>query len=151
VWWPRARSTLRAAVPADLKAALEVEVVEAMGNPAEEQGTRSKKRFDSVYTKLRVWGLTRYDVVVFLDADMVVLRDVAELFDTRPGFAATAYEPYSSTHGRHFFDSASMVLRWVAPPLPVERQCQASPGNAARRTATVCRSEHGALCYGQAE
>ena len=115
---------------------VELVLVEALGNPAEEQGARAKKRFDSVYTKLGVWGLTDYETVVFLDADMIVLRDVrhplptrpcplpspgpdaccfpvaqvAELFDATP-FAASAYEPYSSTLGASFFDSACMVLR----------------------------------------
>ena len=110
--------------------------MEALGNPAEEQGARAKKRFDSVYTKLGVWGLTDYETVVFLDADMIVLRNVrhplptrpcplpspgpdaccfpvaqvAEMFDATP-FAASAYEPYSSTLGASFFDSACMVLR----------------------------------------
>ena len=103
-------------------------VVDAQGNPAAEQGERAKKRFDSVYTKLGVWGLDTYaDVVVFLDADMVVLRDLPELFDLVPPtapapygsigamdqhrsfFAASAYEPYSCTYGAKFFDSACMV------------------------------------------
>ena len=55
---------------------VELVLVEALGNPAEEQGARAKKRFDSVYTKLGVWGLTDYETVVFLDADMIVLRNV---------------------------------------------------------------------------
>jgi hypothetical protein len=37
-----------------------------------------------VYTKLRVWGLVRFATVVFLDADMVVLRDLSELFEVLP-------------------------------------------------------------------
>ena len=38
------------------------------------------------------------------------VAQVAELFDATP-FAASAYEPYSSTLGASFFDSACMVLR----------------------------------------
>jgi len=103
---------LRLNVPDSLCESLRVEVVQAMGNPAVRQGHRSKRRFNSVYTKLRVWGLTQYDRVVFLDADMVVLRDIPELFAAHMfHLAATVYEPYSTTHGRRFFDSAVMVLR----------------------------------------
>ena len=63
---------------------VELVLVEALGNPAEEQGARAKKRFDSVYTKLGVWGLTDYETVVFLDADMIVLRNVRHPLPARP-------------------------------------------------------------------
>ena len=38
-------------------------------------------RYKWVYTKLRAWELTEYDRVVFLDADIVVLDNIDELFD----------------------------------------------------------------------
>ena len=44
-------------------------------------------RFDKVFTKLRVWELEEFDKVVLLDADMVVLQNIDELFD-RPELAA---------------------------------------------------------------
>ena len=37
-------------------------------------------RFAEVWTKLAVWRLTQYERVVFLDADMLVLRNMDELF-----------------------------------------------------------------------
>ncbi|WP_305001766.1 glycosyltransferase family 8 protein [Salinibacterium soli] len=37
-------------------------------------------RFAEVWTKLAVWGLTEFDRVVFLDADMLVIRNMDELF-----------------------------------------------------------------------
>jgi hypothetical protein len=106
---------------------IKIVAVDALGNPAAALGERAKKRFDSVYTKLNVFDLGRFaETIVFLDADMIVLRDTPELFDClepklqqqlgsggeRGGsFAASAYEPYSSTHNADFFDSACMVLR----------------------------------------
>ncbi len=38
-------------------------------------------RFAEVWTKLAVWRLTEFDRVVFLDADMLVVRPMDELFD----------------------------------------------------------------------
>eukprot|EP01044_Picomonas_judraskeda_P008704 COSAG03_NODE_1012_length_5042_cov_173.962978_6_plen_151_part_01 len=36
---------------------IEIVTVDALGNPATEQGERAKRRFDSVYTKLNVFAL----------------------------------------------------------------------------------------------
>lgn len=38
-------------------------------------------QFSEVWTKLRVWGLVEFNRVVFLDADMLVLRNMDELFE----------------------------------------------------------------------
>ncbi|WP_201276613.1 glycosyltransferase family 8 protein [Marisediminicola senii] len=40
----------------------------------------ANSRFAEVWTKLAVWGLTDFDRVVFLDADMLVTRTMDELF-----------------------------------------------------------------------
>jgi hypothetical protein len=45
-------------------------------------------RFDKVFTKLRAWELTDFDKVVLLDADMVVVRNIDDLF-ARPELAAS--------------------------------------------------------------
>ena len=39
----------------------------------------ANSRFAEVWTKLAVWGLTDFDRVVFLDADMLVTRNMDEL------------------------------------------------------------------------
>jgi lipopolysaccharide biosynthesis glycosyltransferase len=44
-------------------------------------------RFEGTFAKLRAWELTDFDKVVLLDADMVVLRSIDDLFD-RPELAA---------------------------------------------------------------
>lgn len=38
-------------------------------------------RFQDTWTKLRAFGLTEYDRVVLLDSDMIVMRNMDELFD----------------------------------------------------------------------
>lgn len=44
-------------------------------------------RFASVFTKLRAWQLTEFDKIVLMDADMLVVRNIDDLFE-RPDFAA---------------------------------------------------------------
>jgi hypothetical protein len=60
--------------------------IEPLRNP-----TPSKQqlfpRFDKVFTKLRAWELGEFDKVVLLDADMVVLGNIDELF-ARPELSA---------------------------------------------------------------
>ncbi len=45
------------------------------------------ERFRSVYTKLRAWELVELDKVVLLDADVITLQNIDELFE-RPSIAA---------------------------------------------------------------
>lgn len=75
-----------AAVPSSARAALqplcdEVREVEALENPYATHGGWA----DSGFTKLWVWGLTEYERVVYVDADCLVLEDLAEV---RPFFFA---------------------------------------------------------------
>ena len=58
--------------------------VEPIDNPATDL---LMPRFAGVFTKLRVWELTQYRKVVFLDADTIVLHNIDELFE-RPSLAA---------------------------------------------------------------
>jgi glycogenin glucosyltransferase len=60
--------------------------VEPIANPRA-AGDLLMPRFANVYTKLRAWELVEHDKVVFLDADVIVLKNIDELFE-RPGFAA---------------------------------------------------------------
>ena len=61
-------------------------------------------RFDKVFTKLRAWELEPFDKVVLLDADMVVLQNLDDLFE-RPELAAA---PDFLLPDR--FNSGAMVL-----------------------------------------
>ncbi|KAI8058004.1 nucleotide-diphospho-sugar transferase [Syncephalis plumigaleata] len=47
--------------------------------------------YQDIWTKLRVWQLTEYDRVCFLDSDMVVLRNMDEVFDMEIG-GATGFD-----------------------------------------------------------
>lgn len=40
------------------------------------------------YSKLNMWGLTQFDKIVYLDADMVVMHNIDELFD-KPNLSST--------------------------------------------------------------
>ncbi|WP_323176044.1 glycosyltransferase family 8 protein [Pantoea ananatis] len=50
----------------------------------------ASERFGEVWTKLRAWQLTDYQRVVFLDADMLVLQNMDELFSLDLGGHALA-------------------------------------------------------------
>ncbi len=64
----------------------EVRLVEPISDPHPEQ-ERTYTRFGRSFTKLRAFGLTGLDKIVFLDADTIVLRNIDELFE-RPAIAA---------------------------------------------------------------
>jgi Glycosyl transferase family 8 len=61
-------------------------------------------RFDKVFTKLRAWELTEFDKVVLLDADMIVVRNLDDLFE-RPELSAAP-----DFLVPHRFNSGLMVL-----------------------------------------
>ncbi|KAJ3216183.1 hypothetical protein HDU67_009832 [Dinochytrium kinnereticum] len=42
------------------------------------------ERFADVWTKLNIWNLTDYDLICYLDADMLVLRNMDDVFDQLP-------------------------------------------------------------------
>jgi len=44
------------------------------------QANYANARFSEVWTKLAIWGLSEFDRIVFLDADMLVLQNMDELF-----------------------------------------------------------------------
>ncbi len=44
-------------------------------------GGYAMERFSQVWTKLAVWGLTEHERVVFVDADMLAVQGMDELFD----------------------------------------------------------------------
>lgn len=54
--------------------------VEPLAPPADLPHHYASAQFAEVWTKLRVWQLTEYERVVFLDADMLVLQNMDELF-----------------------------------------------------------------------
>lgn len=65
--------------------------------------------WDNTFFKLRIFGLTQFDTLVYLDSDMIALRNIDHLFD-KPHMSAVAA-------GHHFnhswvqLNSGLMVLR----------------------------------------
>eukprot|EP00249_Psilotum_nudum_P016008 c25608_g1_i1 orf=314-2041(-) len=55
-----------------------VEKIELLANPNHK--SKRPKRFWGVYTKLKIFNMTNYKKVLYLDADTVVLRSVEDLF-----------------------------------------------------------------------
>jgi glycogenin len=49
------------------------------------------------FDKLQVWGLTQFEKIVFLDSDMLILRNLDSLFD-KPAFAAVCAGKSYPTH-----------------------------------------------------
>ena len=77
--------------------------IEPVKNPLP-AGEQLFPRFEATFTKLRAWELDEFDKVVLLDADMIVLRDLGDLFD-RPELSAA---PDFMRPDR--FNSGAMVL-----------------------------------------
>lgn len=77
-------------LPASLLPALkrEASLTNAVLQPIEmllpkEQGTLIAERFRDTWTKLRVFEMLEWERVCFLDADMLVFRNMDEIFDTK--------------------------------------------------------------------
>ncbi len=71
-------------ITADVRALLEadgclVREVEPVRPPAGLADRYANARFAEVWTKLRVWGLTEFERLAVLDADMLVVQDMDEL------------------------------------------------------------------------
>lgn len=69
-------------------------------------------RFKGVFTKLRALGLVQYKKVALLDIDMLVLRNVDDLFDLRAPAAmargpGSGYEHGDEIDGRDFFKGST--------------------------------------------
>lgn len=64
----------------------ELRDVEPLDNP-NPQTVHLFERFRNVYTKLRAWELVDLEKVVLLDADLITLQNIDDLFD-RPALAA---------------------------------------------------------------
>lgn len=61
----------------------------------------------TAFTKLQLFSLVQYDVLLYLDADMVVLRPLDDLFD----LVTDGYHLLAAAPGAPFINSGLMVLR----------------------------------------
>ncbi|KAG2602035.1 hypothetical protein PVAP13_5KG510000 [Panicum virgatum] len=67
-----------------------VALVDAQNVGAEQRAALATAGWQWNYSKFRLWQLTDYDKVVFLDADLLVLRGMDFLFEEAPELSATA-------------------------------------------------------------
>lgn len=58
-----------------------IRVVDPLSPQADLQHHYASAQFSEVWTKLRVWQLIEFERLVFLDADMLVLKNMDELFE----------------------------------------------------------------------
>jgi alpha-N-acetylglucosamine transferase len=66
---------------------------EPIGPPQDSPNSYANARFAEVWTKLAAWHLVEFERVVFLDADMLVLQNMDELFtlELAPGTIAACH------------------------------------------------------------
>ena len=67
---------------ASQNALLRVEAIETLIPPAKHKITYIADRFEDTWAKLRVFSLTSYETIVFLDADIAIMRNMDDLFST---------------------------------------------------------------------
>lgn len=90
-------------LPMQNKGLLQAEGIECRDIlPIENPNTGAKERFQSTYSKLWAFAQTQYQRVVFLDADILVLQPIDDLFE-RTGFAAAPDIGYAQND--HMFNT----------------------------------------------
>jgi len=71
------------------------------------------------FDKLRMWGLTQFEKLVFIDSDIVIVRNIDHLFERDAFTASLAGVLYPTNHGLDFLNSGLMV---VEPNLRIEEE-----------------------------
>lgn len=86
---------LSASVKGEVVKSLEAEKIASIYLPQShltEDGGLKEGNFSHwsyTFDKLQMWGLTQFEKIIFLDSDMLILRNIDSLFDEQP-FAAVA-------------------------------------------------------------
>lgn len=62
------------------------------------------------FDKLCIWGLTQFEKIVFLDSDMIVVRNIDHLFDCKSFTASLAGVKYPTNHNISILNSGLMVV-----------------------------------------
>jgi len=75
-----------------------IRTITRIGNPRGKNGTYNKYN----YTKIRLWQLTDYEKIIFIDSDIFVLRNLDILFNF-PQMSATG-------NARSIFNAGMMVI-----------------------------------------
>ena len=73
--------------------------------------TNTKKTpWGTTFDKLHLWGIVRYQVLIFYDADMILTRSTAEYMD-RVSFPSDPYWLGALTGPKGYFATGTMILR----------------------------------------
>lgn len=92
---------------ADYSCKLEIlESEEDIALPSEITQGNKWQRWNGTLDKLLIFGLSQYDKLVFIDSDMLVLRNLDHLFD-RPHLSAC----FDGQYGQHDLNSGLMVIQ----------------------------------------
>lgn len=62
------------------------------------------------FDKLRIWGLTQFEKIVFIDSDIVIVRNIDHLFERDAFTASLAGVLYPTNHNLDFLNSGLMVV-----------------------------------------
>ena len=71
------------------------------------------------FDKLQIWGLTQFERIIFLDSDMLILRNIDELFDCPPFSAVPAGYSSCLREDWLYLNSGLMVIK---PDVMVEEE-----------------------------
>jgi len=66
--------------------------------------------WDFTFDKLKVWGLTQFEKIVFVDSDMLVIKNIDHLFERPATSAALAGVLFPSCEQINFLNSGLMVI-----------------------------------------
>lgn len=90
--------------------------VDGKVNPAGQGFSHWNFTFD----KLLVWGLTQFDKIVFLDSDMLIVRNVDKLFEQEPFSAVSADSSYPGNE--HWCGGLNSGLMVICPDEDVKKR-----------------------------
>lgn len=68
------------------------------------------RNWDYTFDKLFMWGQTRFEKIVFIDADMIVVRNIDHLFDAPAFSASKAGIQYPGCEWKTYLNSGLIVL-----------------------------------------
>ena len=72
------------------------------------------------FDKLLIWGLTQFEKIVFLDSDMLIVRNIDELFECEPFSAVCADSSYPGNEG--WAGGLNSGLMVIEPNIETEKQ-----------------------------
>ncbi len=96
---------LSSTVPEDIRKTLEHEGIRCIRlessavDKAVNDDSEAFSHWNNTFDKLFVWGLTQFEKIVFLDSDMLIVRNIDSLFDKPPFSAVSADSSYPGNEG----------------------------------------------------